>query len=104
LTYKRNNLPAADLSQEGIQSLKKYSHGLTNLVTERYALLKFDADKNDFELVREGQKIDYNKKTLLLVHGTFVNTAASFAGLYADEFKPHNTFLQSLNCFVSPHC
>lgn len=88
LTYKRHHLNAEELFLEGLNQLKLKAKEKVDklLVAEKYDLLKFDGEKNDFIQHGEGFKIDYSAKTLLLVHGTFSTTAGSFGGLYDPEY------------------
>lgn len=102
LTYKRNNLIAENLFEEGLNKLRLEAQKMSKpLIAEKYDLLKFDYKKSKFVSHEKGFKIDYSSKTLLLLHGTFASTATSFAGLFDNEHLSDSNqkdarFLQSL--------
>lgn len=67
------------------KSAKKEGNLLYELVgKDKYALLKFDPEKGatgEFDPVTDKGQILQGAKTLLLIHGTFVDTASSFEHL-----------------------
>jgi hypothetical protein len=56
----------------------------------KYRLLKYSRGSNSFEEVSTTVTVDSGAKTLLLIHGTFVLTANSFAGLMKREERYGN--------------
>ncbi len=92
LTFKRNQLNPEDLVHEGLNILKKNHEN----INERYDLLIYNPKANNFETAVGTNKIDLSKKTLLLVHGTFVRTPQSYGGLYLEEYAPENMLLKQL--------
>jgi hypothetical protein len=87
LTFKRNN--NFNSESEALDSfLKKVNSNAYNeinsleAISNKYDLLKFDSSSNEFiSKKNENFEIDPNLKTLLLIHGTFVDTDKSFRGL-----------------------
>lgn len=102
LTYKRNNLIAENLFEEGLNKLRLEAQKITKpIIAEKYDLLKFDHKNSKFISHKNGFKIDYSVRTLLLLHGTFASTATSFAGLFDKEHLNNSNqsdakFLQKL--------
>ena len=62
---------------------------------KKYQLLKYNGSVSDFQKVDSGD-IEPDKKTLLLIHGTFVDTAASFGCLYLPEETDYNLLTRLL--------
>ncbi|MBL4648405.1 MAG: hypothetical protein JKY03_01645 [Aureispira sp.] len=110
LTFKRHDLIAGDLFNEAKNQInlwtKEKQMGRMSgpemigrkdprpispyLGDSKYALWIFDADDNEFQSIpliknRNRRRIDFNKKTLLLLHGTFSNTCGSYGKLYGED-------------------
>jgi hypothetical protein len=107
LTYKRkkDSTPKKWI-QEGLKYVANESvqAGAELVLGKTYGLHKFHYHKNTFSLVDANNPIEPDAKTLLLVHGTFVDHTKSFAGTFGTEKKRvngadtvvTNTFLQGL--------
>lgn len=69
---------------------------------DKYDLLLFDKTKSQvnpggvFVSVTTGNQLNLNAKTLLLIHGTFVNTNASFKDLLLFNSDKNSSYLQHL--------
>ena len=113
LTFKRSEGTAMDLFRESMQRINKVSvydrieDGFAEKVgEEKYALFKFNPQVNEkdpdemlrggkFERLADMSSVDPNKKTLLLIHGTFSTTLNTFAHLhFSKNGKP--SLLQEL--------
>ncbi len=98
LTYKRGSGKSTKIVKDGIDILINHleKKGKEEEISERYDLLVFNPAANDFESTKDGGQVDFDKKTLMLVHGTFANTRQSFGGLFAEVNGARDTFLQQL--------
>lgn len=115
LTFTREGSDAKDFLEIATESLNKKVQGVSYewvhgfFGKKKYALRIFNAESNwikdgiqyggSFDIVGEdNKKIDYSKKTLLLLHGTWSNTFNSFEHLIIkngeDFLNP--SFLQDL--------
>lgn len=88
-TYKRNAESAEKLYEEALITLNKKASD-SNLAYEligknKYGVLNYDPIAKDF-LTQEEHPIDFNKKTLLLLHGTFVNVWKTYDPLFNEKF------------------
>ncbi len=96
LTFKRHKLKEQHLLVEAINTLNVKAAGNNALHRkygeDKYKLLVYNASKNDFDPV-EADAIDFDKKTLLLIHGTFSSIHGSYGGTYLD---PDNLILKKL--------
>lgn len=116
LTFKRHNLAADELYKEASSNinlwldsnLKKVgqhqkkeglngkSHRNRNfhfVGNRKYSLLKFDSNHDEFFSI-DKNSIDTSKKTLLLLHGTFSSTSASYNQLYGNDNSLLKKFIQ----------
>ena len=107
LTFKRNNLAAAELLNEASNNInlwinKEYqqdvdrtkdqkfsglnvlNHKYNFLGKSKYSLLKYDPESDEFYQISKNE-IDTSQKTLLLLHGTFSSTYGSYGKLYSNE-------------------
>ncbi len=100
LTFKRNTLKAKELLVEAFNTLnikKSLGQAVTHYVGQsKYEVLLYNKQLNDFKSVDEQNQIDYTKRTLILVHGTFSTTEGSYGGLYHSKFSTGTDFLKSL--------
>lgn len=110
LTFKRHDLIAGDLfnqakNQINLWTKEKQKVRMSSpemmerkaprpicsyLGDSKYALWTFDANDNEFLSIpliknRNRRRIDFKKKTLLLLHGTFSNTCGSYGKLYGED-------------------
>jgi hypothetical protein len=110
LTFKRHDLIAGDLFNQAKNQInlwtKEKHKGLMSgpemmgrkdprpiypyLGDSKYALWVFDTHNNEFQSIpliknRNKRRIDFSKKTLLLLHGTFSNTWGSYGKLYGED-------------------
>lgn len=96
LTFKRNNNFGSE--EEALDSfLKKVNSkaydeiNATESFSNKYDLLKFDVSSGEFISKKTHHfEIDPKLKTLLLIHGTFVDTEKSFRGLKDKIYNGHS--------------
>lgn len=100
LTFKRKVKKDEALIKEAIKNLNVDSlaqQGAHRLFGEKkYKLQKYDASNNTFNEVSVTNKIDFSKKTLLLIHGTFSTIEGSYGATYLSDYSPENVVLQGL--------
>ena|GEM_PF-2058615 len=96
LTFKRNPLKAKELLVEAFNTLnikKQLGESIANYVGQsKYDVLLYKRQINNFDTVGAGHPIDFNARTLILVHGTFASTEGSYGGLYLDKSVKAVTF------------
>lgn len=99
LTFKRKIKSDEGLIREAIKSLNTdtiVQEGAHRLFGEKkYKLHKFDVASNTFDPITHFD-IDFDKKTLLLIHGTFSTIEGSYGGTYLSKYSPVNVVLQDL--------
>ncbi len=100
LTYKRGKKQDHDLIEEELETLNAQNlieEGAHRLFGKRkYKLHIFDVNGNHFEEVSTQNPIDFSKKTLLLVHGTFSTIAGSYGAAFESDYAPRNNIFQKL--------
>ena len=99
LTFKRHKLKEENLLMEAISNLNIKSAGNELLARkfglDKYQLLNYDSTTNTFPEIK-ANAIDFDKKTLLLIHGTFSSIEGSYGGTYHTKFAPNNQILNKL--------
>lgn len=99
LTYKRQRLTEDELLKQAISNLNTKEANKENLLGRfgegKYKLLKYIKASNSFNNTYS-EDIDFDKKTLFLIHGTFSSTVGSFGGTFENEFAPDNKILKKL--------
>ena len=83
-TYKRSTGTADELYQEALDTIYRKGDGNVAyhlLGRKKYGLLNYDRANYEF-YPQEHYPIDFSKRTLLLIHGTFTNVWGSYPELF----------------------
>lgn len=91
LTFPRHESNLKNYTEKAVKNMNKVTDigtdlahkGLNKLGIKKYGLYKFvsSSTKDEFLEIEDNNQIDENKKTLLLIHGTFSSVNGSFGEL-----------------------
>lgn len=101
LTFKRSVKSDVELIKDAIENLNRkveesVQKGAYHLFGKRkYALQLFNPSSNSFQKI-DNHAIDFQKRTLLLIHGTFSSTHGSYGASFDADYTPHNQLLRNL--------